>query len=309
MDENNNLIPENESENEKTVSDKNVELSDGELVQPEESAEASVNAEDNADLQESSDDEAKDEGYVSQFADIIGVTGEQETSTAVKVKKRRFVMPCVIVSACVLFVAVLIGVAFLFFFNTSVTGTYIIETEQNSGNAQTYFILEEDGKLTQRIGTVEIEGTYETTTEDNVSKITFEIPANLVNVTYNYKLEGNKLTGMKMLLSDDNGNSMTFAPATYVESELEPIEKAQLDSKLVGKWQDSASYGLVYTFNEDYSFTMSGNGMNINGYYSAENGTVKIKYFADDVVENSATYSFNSEALVFNDLEFKKVTE
>lgn len=309
MDENNNLILENESENEKTVSDKNVELSDGELVQPEESAEASVNAEDNADLQESSDDEAKDEGYVSQFADIIGVTGEQETSTAVKVKKRRFVMPCVIVSACVLFVAVLIGVAFLFFFNTSVTGTYIIETEQNSGNAQTYFILEEDGKLTQRIGTVEIEGTYETTTEDNVSKITFEIPANLVNVTYNYKLEGNKLTGMKMLLSDDNGNSMTFAPATYVESELEPIEKAQLDSKLVGKWQDSASYGLVYTFNEDYSFTMSGNGMNINGYYSAENGTVKIKYFADDVVENSATYSFNSEALVFNDLEFKKVTE
>ncbi len=309
MEENNNLILENESENEKTVSEETVALSGDVSVQPEESAETSENAEDNADLQESLDNEAEGEGYVSQFADIIGVNSEQEATTAVKVKKRRFVMPCVIVSACVLFVAVLIGVAFLFFFNTSVTGTYVIETEEQQGNAQTYFILEENGKLTQRIGTVELEGTYETTTEDNVSKITFVIPANYVNVTYNYKLDGNKLTGMKMLLSDDNGNSMTFAPATYVETKLDPIEKAQLDSKLVGKWQDAAGYGLVYTFNEDYSFIMSGNGMNIYGYYSSENGTVKIKYFAADVVENSATYSFNGESLVFNDLEFKKVTE
>ncbi|MGN1112138.1 MAG: hypothetical protein ACI4RP_02940, partial [Acutalibacteraceae bacterium] len=272
MEENNNIFSQNESDGEKIVSDDT-------QVQNEAVSEDGADVIDDAALQDSENREASEDGYVSQFSDIIGVTDEQAVATAVKVKKKRFVMPCIIISACVMLVSVLIGVAFLFFFNTSVTGAYVIEGSEQEDTATTYFFFEDNGKLRQCIGTVEIEGTYETTTEDSVSKITLEIPASYVNVTYNYKLDGNKLTGMKMLLSDDNGNSITFVPATYDAPKLEPIDKAQLDSKLVGKWEDSAGYGLVYTFNDDYSFVMSGNGMNINGYYSAENKTVKIKYY------------------------------
>lgn len=294
MEEKNNII----SEEEATTSLDTAE----ETTQPAEPAEA-----DSSEAVDAQQEEPAE--YVPQFGEIEGVSLQTQGETAVKVKKKRFLMPCIIISACVLLVAVIIGVVFLLFFNTSVTGTYVIEDDGQSAQVQTYFILEEDGLLTQRSGSVELEGTYELSNENGVNKITFEIPANYVNVTYNYKLEGNRITGIKMLLSDDNGNSMIFAPATYTETVVEPIEKAQLDSKLVGKWEDSAGYGLTYTFNDDYSLVMSGNGMNIYGYYSAENGTVKIKYQANEVVESSATYSFKDDTLVLNNLEFKRVSE
>lgn len=302
MEENNNIFSQNETEGEKIVSDDT-------QVQNEAVSEDGADVIDDAALQDSENSEASEDGYVSQFSDIIGVTDEQAVATAVKVKKKRFVMPCIIISACVMLASVLIGVAFLFFFNTSVTGAYVIEGSEQEDTATTYFFFEDNGKLRQCVGTIEYEGTYKTTTEDNVSRITFEIPNRYVNVTYNYKLDGNKLTGMKMILSDDKGNSMTFLPVQYEEPKLEPIDKAQLDSKLIGKWEDTAGYGLVYTFSDDYRLVMSGNGMNIYCYYSAENGEVKFKYYTDDVVESSVTYSFSGESLKFNDVEFKKVTE
>lgn len=298
MEEKNNIVPQNDTAEVTNSEQLTTDAADNAVVDSalQDEAEPSLPQDDN--------DET---AYVSQFGEIEGVSIEQNTVAAVKVKKKRLVMPCIIVSVCLLLVAVIVGAAFLLFFNTSVTGTYVIEGSDDS--VQTYFILEDNGVLTQRSGSIELEGTYEITNEDNVSKITFEIPANYVNVTYNYKLEGNKLTGMKMLMSDESGNSLVFVPATYVETKVEPIEKAQLDSKLIGKWQYSMGYDLTYTFNEDNTLVMSGNGMNIYGYYSAENNTVKIKYQATDVTESSASYSFDGEKLILNDVEFNKVSE
>lgn len=250
---------------------------------------------------------AQDE-YVPQFADIADSSAYDQSAAPVKVKKKSPVIPSIVIAACILLAAIICGVIFLVFFNTSITGTYVIETEEVP-DVQTYFIFEEDGKLTERAGSIELEGTYEITTENNVSKLTLEIPANYLNVTYNYTLQGNRLTGMKILLSDDSGNSMTFAPATYEETVVEPIDKAQLDSKLVGTWEDTAGYGMEYTFNDDNTIVMSSYGANIYGYYSAENDEVTIKYQAAELVENSATYSFDGDSLILNDLEFAKVEE
>lgn len=250
---------------------------------------------------------AQDE-YVPQFADIADSSAYDQSAAPVKVKKKSPVIPSIVIAACILLAAIICGVIFLVFFNTSITGTYVIETEEVP-DVQTYFIFEEDGKLTERAGSIELEGTYEITTENNVSKLTLEIPANYLNVTYNYTLQGNRLTGMKILLSDDSGNSMTFAPETYEETVVEPIDKAQLDSKLVGTWEDTAGYGMEYTFNDDNTIVMSSYGANIYGYYSAENDEVTIKYQAAELVENSATYSFDGDSLILNDLEFAKVEE
>lgn len=301
MDEKNNITPEIDDEKD-TASEVKEEP-------------VSANAEDISDeaeqaAEETSQEVQPGEEYVPQFGDIMASSYDEQAP--VKVKKKSPVMPCIIISVCILLAAVIAGVVFLLFFNTSVTGAYIIEGSDTEGVVQTYFILEENGILTQRAGSIELEGTYEITTEDNVSKITFDIPANYVNVTYNYTLEGNKLTGMKILMSDDSGSTMTFVPVTYEETVVEPIEGAQLDSKLIGTWEDTAGYGLVYTFNEDNTLVMSGNGMNIYCVYSAENDTVDIRYQSADVVDNSAAYSFDGDLLILNsdsdyELEFAKV--
>lgn len=261
----------------------------------------------NEESAEADNQEALPNRYVPQFADVADPSVYAQPA-AVKVKKKSVVIPSVIIAACIFLAAIICGVVFLLFFNTSIAGTYVIETAETP-EVQTYFIFEEDGKLTEKAGSIELEGTYEITTENNVSKLTIEIPANYINTTYNYTLEGNRITGMKILLSDDNGNSTTFVPATYNETVVEPIEKAQLDSKLIGKWEDSAGYGMKYTFNDDNTMIMSSYGANIYGYYSAENDTIKIKYQAAELVENSAQYTFKDDSLVLNDLEFKRVKE
>ncbi|MCQ4021650.1 MULTISPECIES: DUF5640 domain-containing protein [unclassified Ruminococcus] len=295
MEENNNINLENDAV---------------EAPQPQEEAQAAETDANAASPEENAQTEENSTGYVSQFGEITGVSAPDESTATVKVKKKRLVMPCIIISACTLLVAIVVGVVFLLFFNTSVAGTYVIETEGDTAEIQTYFILGDDGKLTQRSGSIELEGTYQITNEDNESKINLSIPANYVNVTYNYKIEGNKLTGMKLIMSDDRGNSLIFAPATYVETTVEPIENAQLDSKLVGNWEDTEGYGLRYIFNDDYSLVMSGNGMNIYGCYSAENGNIKIKYYADTLREDTATYSFDGDKLVLNEsVTFTKVSE
>lgn len=305
MKEKNDIISDIESEN---AAETAPEASTETISETTDSDEVKTTQIDSSDTQE----ENTDEGYVPQFADVITDTALE--SAPVKTKKRTMLMPSIIISVCILLVAIVAGVAFLLFFNTSVAGTYVIDTGDTEDAIQTYFILGEDGSLTQKAGSIEMTGSYEVTTEDNVSKITFKIPANYVDVTYNYKIEGNKLTGMKINMSDDNGNTMTFLPTTYEETVVEPIKDAKVDSKLVGTWEDKTGYGLKYSFKDDNTLVMSGEGMNIYCYYSAKDNIIDVKYQAAEVIENSTKYSFDGDTLILNSdtdypMEFSKVEE
>lgn len=240
-----------------------------------------------------------------------------ETEQCAK-RKKSPIMLCTIIAACILFLTIATSAIFLFFFNTSITGTYVLETnqEQESKTAKTYFFIKEDGKLGVRYGSLESLGTYETTVENNSNKITLNYSNS--SITYNYQLEGNKIFGTKILLTDENGSTLTLSPATYEEVTVTPIEKVKKNSKLIGTWELSTSDGnsaikVKYTFNDDNSFILnySQGRMKLYGYYSAEKDKINIKYKdeSNQDLTHSMSYSFNGNNLVLDGAELKKVSE
>lgn len=237
----------------------------------------------------------------------------QEFATTA-VKKKSPVMPCIIISACVLVLAVALGIVYVLFFNTSIAGTYVIEnTAADSSDAQTtqtYYVFDDEGNLTMLFGSIEFSGTYEISDEDGASQITLNVAAANLYGTYNYTVSGNKLTGINIEISDTSGNAMRFIPAEYNEKGIEPFEDAKVDSALVGTWEDTSGYGVQYTFNEDSTLVMTGTGMIINAYYTATDGELSIKYMADSLMEEDAVeYSVEGEVLVLNGMEFQKTAE
>lgn len=315
MDEKNLTNSDILSEEDTTLKQKNVSVDDGETTA--ESLENSDDTSTNTDEIPDSDNNT-DGGYVSQFGEIEGINngGVSETKTVVR-KKKRLIMPTVIVSAGILLATVVVAVVYLLFFDTSVVGTYIIEPEttgeevttQSEDQVKSYFIFKEDGTLIQRYGSYEYLGTYQTSSEDGQSKIYLSIPGNGVDVTYNYKIEGNKLTGAKLVWSDDIGNSVTLAPATYSEVEVEDIEDAKVDEGLVGKWEDTLGQGIVYTFNDDNTLIMSGESINIYCKYSASDGLITVKFVVDEVTETSMPYEIKDGVVYLNGVEFYEYTE
>lgn len=239
-------------------------------------------------------------------------TSVQEFEAA-SVKKKSPVMPCVIVSACVLVLAIVLGVVYILFFNNSISGTYIIESAASESTDeeinQTYYVFDDEGNLTMLFGSMEFSGSYELTDENGASQITLDVSAANIYGTYSYSIVGNKFTGISIELYDTSGNVMRFVPAEYNDSVIEPIENASVDSALVGTWEDTSGYGVRYTFNEDSTLIMSGTGMIINGYYTAADGELSIEYMAASLVENDAEYSVEGEVLTLNGMEFQKAAE
>ncbi len=269
------------------------------------------------------DSDSQDEAAVTQEEDNqqehsalsygVNTYSSNQQYAAVAVKKKSPVMPCIIISASILVLAVVLGIVYLLFFNTSIAGTYIIEnTVSNDADeeiTQTYYIFDDDGNLKMLFGSLEFDGTYEIANEDGTSQITLNVQAANLYGTYNYSVSGNKLTGISIEISDTSGNSMKFISADYENPDIAPIEDAKVDSALVGTWEDTGGYGVQYTFNDDSTLVMTGSGMIINSYYSADNGQLNIKYLADSLVENDAEYSVDGETLTLNGMEFQKSVE
>ncbi len=310
-------ISEEISKEAETAPDEILERSDFDEGCGDEQAEGSED-EGGAELQKEDETQA---GLFEAEGEPLNAATEAETAdfaeqtTEKKKKKGHWIMPSVIIAICVLVLGIAGGISYLWFFDNSIEGTYVIENPDADEQAiKNYYIFEapndgQKGTLKLLFGSLDFEGTYEFVNENGTSKIALDLMAVNLYGTYNYRVEGNKLTGHKIEISDDAGNAMNFVPASYQKVELEPIKNAKMDSKLVGTWQDTAGYGIKYTFNDDNTLIMNSSGMTIDCYYSAAKGDLQVKYQAEEIVENKANYSFDKDALILNQMEFKKVEE
>ena len=267
--------------------------------------------------EESTDGELIEYNESNTELNVLDETPTDAHNTAKKKKKPFLIMPCVIISLCILIAGIAAGISYLMFFDDSIDGTYLIENPDAEGQEiKNYYIFgdndnngENGGDLQLLVGSLKFNGSYKLINQDGKSQIQLDLQAVNLYGTYNYKVEGNKLTGINIEIYDDAGNSMKFIPSKYEKTEIEPIKNAKVDSKLVGTWTDKNGYGIEYTFNEDGTLLMSDGTMEITSYYSADKGKLNIKYQSDSVIENKAEYSFDSDTLTLNQMEFQKVVE
>ena len=247
---------------------------------------------------------------------------DSEKPVAVKVKRKGVIyVPVIITGAILVLSLIFFGAAYLFFDN-SVEGAWIVEgtdatsdevqTAQEAADSNTYYIftndLDEDGnKIAKlRVGTMELSGTYETTSNAEGEQVLAVSISYFFSGEYNYTVSGNVFTGKTMVLTRDN-TSFKFKSAKLPELKTEVPEDFEVREELVGEWNES-EYNMTYIFNEDgTAYVNQGGSLEVNGTYKADDSKITVYYLASEETSLDIEYSLDGDTLVLSGLGYKRV--
>ena len=278
--------------------------------QPEsEQEQAEEPAQDEAGAEVTDEDPAdKAEGDDEQMTDI---TVAAEMPEPEKKKKKTFILqPAVIVSLCIVLLAVLGYFVFTFFFLHEPEGV-IWSYEFN--DATYYFEFKEDGTFKAYVGSVELTSEYEKINTDGETSV--KIKANIVSFygdeTATYTITGSRiLNNQEMTVTYDEDRTFTMTQVKEIPNPLELPSEFTADEDLVGKW--ICNYmGYEYCvaeFREDGTLAISYplNGVTYNGTYTLEGENVNFTYYIYDYVVEPIPYSLDGDALTFMKMDFVK---
>lgn len=239
-----------------------------------EAAEASI-AEAGEELNAAAETELPAEAEASEFGDGISDDLRELQDAADNImppKKKRTLMAPIIVSLCIVLVAVAAVLIIKVFFNNGIEGSWYyereIQTEYTTSTTDEpptekvgyYFIFEGNGKLTVKSGTISGSGsyTYRTGSVEGepigkpVVDISYVDPLYRTPVEASMAVEvsGNIFSGKTLKLSsfENAESSVTFTSKNYEMPELKLDNDFVADKELEGKWViGQSSYGVYYS--------------------------------------------------------------
>lgn len=250
------------------------------------------------------------QGYESQFGEITdGQTEDSVQPAPVKTRKRRFLMPCIIVAIVIFVLAAASGAAFLVLHNTP-AGVWAVEGNESSG---AYYVFDNNGVAQMVTGTVSYKGTYslKEATGDTGQKINLYIPVgySAIQGDFDYTITGNIFTGRNFVISAGEGQELKLVSSSLPENTLEPAKDRKTDDKIIGSWKlKDSENGVTYTMNADGTIVLESDSMRIEGVYTLKDGKIVTTYvMAGQNNDMEETYSFDKDTLLINGSGFEKV--
>lgn len=259
-----------------------------------------------------------------------------ETDSNEEAPKKKIVQTPVIIAACILIVAIIAGGAYYLFFNNSIVGTWVIDKNANTTTkpssstektSERYFTFNSDGKAYLSVGTTEIEGTWEYTTEpssqasaasaDEKNKDKKYIQLNLMPLvmgSFEVNVEGNIFTGKTLTLTTQN-SPIKFKSVAKVVPELKVSKNFKPNKDITGSWKykdTMATY--TYKFNSDGTFSFNQNGQNgkstTTGVYTvdAKKKTINETFIGDIKNDTKLPYETGKKGkeLILSKVKFTK---
>ena len=316
MDENKEILTNNGEEN---AEDKGYDLNTF-----EENTEAET-SENNADAVENEE---------STYSEIESACSE------IVAKKQPVLQKTIVISIVILLAFLASFLIVRCFFNTSIVGSWVLETEDVATSDQAtlgekethdiYYTFNSEGEVITTSGTAKSYATYTLQeNEDGTNSVTAGLFSGL---TVDYRVEGNEITGRKLIISYEGEDVFTFKSAHIVEVEMEAPKDFEANEKLLGKWYDGSGvseehYYNVYEFMADGTclinsaqydyYTGAITPIKINATYAIEDNMMKITYkmvdennqLKDIVDEYSFAYDEENDVFVMNGLGFYRVND
>lgn len=241
--------------------------------------------------------------------------------------------PCLIVAACIFLGTLLFFLTWTVFFQKSLVGTWEVSFEDKSDadNVVTYNLKfdfepipkdseDKTGTVTVNLGNMSYFGNYSliegTDGNPQISMYSTLDGSLFINSHLIYSIEGNRLTGMKLQITDVEGSfipvgsDMDFEMTpSAIEYKIENIKDAKIDKEILGSWKNEEGVIYTYTFFEDNTFSISSKERLVKGSYSAENGIIKLHYYnsLNQIQEEEISYEKADEnTITFNGSTFKK---
>lgn len=241
--------------------------------------------------------------------------------------------PCLIVATCIFLATLLFFLTWTVFFQKSLVGTWEVSFEDKSDtdNAVTYNLKfnfdpipkdseDQTGTVTVNLGNMSYFGNYSliegTDGNPQISMYSTLDGSLFINSHLIYSVEGNRLSGMKLQITDVEGSfvpvgsDMNFEMTpSVIEYKIEKIKDAKTDEAILGSWKNEEGVIYTYTFFEDNTFSISSRERLVKGSYSAENGIIKLHYYnsLNQIQEEEVSYEkTDNTTITFNGSTFKK---
>lgn len=264
--------------------------------------------------------------------DFQALDFESEAVAETQIKKKGLLQTPVIISLC-LVLAVFLGFGiFKCFFDTSVVGSWVVNTydvnqstadelksEEEKLNERVYYIFNSDGTVSLKCCTIEQRGTYSISTEnsddanstpDEAKKeskqvITINIP-NVLQGNYYYEVSGNFFTGRKLKLSQPlYGVDVEMINVQYKEFKLTPGKNFKPSDKITDKWVDSYGYGVSYELKADGTAVLNEMDMLIvKGTYTYTDNLITITYYNPAEGQMEISYTYENDVMTINGIPY-----
>ena len=223
-------------------------------------------------------------------------------------KKGPFIQIPVIISLVIVILALLGYFTFTSFFLREPEG---ISWSKDYDGITYYFEFKDDGVFKSYVGSVELTGTYEKSSDEEGNYLTVSADAGdfYANEKAAYEITGSRILGDQVLkISYGEGYEAEFTQSKGFESPLELPEGFAPDEQLTGSWCFSY-YGYEYcvvTFNADGSMKIDYplNGVAYNGTYTIENGSVNFTYYVGESIVQPIEYKVDGDVLTFMGMQF-----
>ncbi len=255
-----------------------------------------------------------------------GEAVEAQETDEIPAKKSALQKP-IIIAACILVVALIAAGVYFFFFNNGITGTWVYDdktstadeasTEKKADENTRYYTFNNDGTAAISLGTIEITGTWEYSSDSSSSA---DQKGNQVNITilpiisgtFDYKVEGNMFTGKKLTLTTNN-TPLEFNSAQKTTPDLKVSKKFKAEKSVTGSWKNK-DFNYIYTFNADGTCHLkTGDQISTTGTYTIDTKKkqITIVYVGEKKAKMYLTYESGkkNKELTLSGYKFTKVNE
>ena len=248
-------------------------------------------------------------------AEILLEEAEENITEDAPKKKGPFIQVPVIISICIVLLALIGYFVFTAFFLRVPQG---VTWSKDYDGTTYYFEFKDNNVFKAYVGSVELTSTYQNADYEGKNYLMVGADAGdfYSNQAAKYTITGSRiLNNQELTISydDSDENTFTFTQVAGREDPLTLPEGFEPDEELLGSWSFTY-YGYDYctvTFNDDGSMKIdyTQNGVTYNGTYTIQDGNVNFTYYVQDYIAQPIEYQVDGDKLIFMEMEFTRVTD
>ncbi|MEE3493056.1 DUF5640 domain-containing protein [Ruminococcus sp.] len=223
-------------------------------------------------------------------------------------KKKTGLQKPIIIACCIVLVAILGFLGYMAFFLKEPENL----TWSNDVNDVTYYYeFKSDGTFTGYLGSIEMNGSFQKTNDENGKTITLDksFGSFYQGAPATYSIKGSRLFGnQEMSCSYSEEYEFTLKQSKREKKLLDLPENFTADESLVGSWIFKYMNYDIYkvTFNKDGSMVLEflQDGVKYNGIYTIEGSTINFTYYVTDSTVVPIDYAVDGDYLTFMGYQF-----
>lgn len=224
------------------------------------------------------------------------------------VKKKSTLQKPIIIACCIVLVAILGFLGYMAFFLKEPENV----TWSNDVNDVTYYYeFKSDGTFTGYLGSIEMNGSFQKTNDENGKTITLDksFGSFYQGASATYSIKGSRLFGnQEMSCSYSDEYEFTLKQSKREKKLLDLPEDFTADESLVGSWIFKYMNYDIYkvTFNKDGSMVLEflQDGVKYNGIYTIDGSTINFTYYVTDSTVVPIDYAVDGDYLTFMGYQF-----